>query len=331
MAKYLILIYEDEAADLDEAIAGASHATVEIEGASTMSTGVVDVRALLADDPTFDEDDEPLASQHHRNVIDSLYYLLRDRLAGPAFTAAAELRVYPTIADIALRHYREPDLLVALDRPDKERLIYLLSEEGKAPDFVFEVLSDSTKNRDALQKRRWYQRIGVREYVVADPEGRYVGEQRLRYWRLRGLDGQELDGPPIIGREGEVVATATVPYGLMALHGWVRLVDPMSGELLPLLDDQLAQGRAEATLRRAAQAQARDELERRLAAEAQAHDELNRRLAAEAQARDELKRRMAAEAQAHDEQEARRALEQEIARLRRTLQYPPELDAEDRR
>lgn len=281
-----------------------------------MSTDVVDVQALLADDPTFDEDDEPLASQRHRNVLDSLCHVLHDRFAagtslGPA-AVAAELRVYPTIAHVAAREYREPDLLVALDRPDVERLIYLVSEEGKAPDFVLEVMSDSSKNRDALEKRRWYRDLGVREYVVVDLDGKYVGEQRLRRWQLRDIDGRALDLPPVVGREGEVIASVILPFGLMVRDGWVRLVDRRSGEALPLLREQLAQGRAEAELRRQAQAQARDELERRLAAEARLQEAEARRLAAEARA--------AAEAAARAE------AEQEIARLRQQLQRSREQD-----
>src|SRR5579859_5806506 len=129
-----------------------------------MSATTADLLDLLADDPTFDENDEPLATQHHRNVIDSLYYSLREPLAGPQVSVAAELRIYQSIAAVRMRDFREPDLLVALGRPDSERLIYLLSEEGKAPDSVLEVLSETTHAKDTGEKGRWYRRIGVREY-----------------------------------------------------------------------------------------------------------------------------------------------------------------------
>jgi len=151
-----------------------------------MNTSVVDLAALLADDPTFDENDEPLAGQQHRDAIDSLYYSLRDRLAGPNLSVAAELRIYRDLAAVAARNYREPDLLVALERPDYAREIYLLSDEGKAPDFVLEVLSDTTYRNDLGAKRRWYRGIGVREYVVVDLEGEYAGERR-ELQRLHGL------------------------------------------------------------------------------------------------------------------------------------------------
>jgi hypothetical protein len=277
-----------------------------------MSTSVVDLAALLADDPTFDENDEPLAGQQHRDAIDSLYYSLRERLAGPGASVAAELRIYRDLAAVRRRDYREPDLLVALDRPDEQRLIYLLSDEGKAPDFVLEVLSDTTYRNDLGEKRRWYRGIGVREYVVVDLEGEYAGERRLQRWRL-AEEGPESVAPPDVGLEGEIVASTVLPYGLVVRAGWVRLVDRSTGEELPLLREQLAQGRMEAELRRQAQAEALEELERRLTAQAQAREELERRLAAEARQRE-------AEARATAEAAARRTAEEEVARLLRDLQ-----------
>ena len=38
-----------------------------------------------------------------------------------------------------------------------------------APDLVVEVLSDRTRRRDLVEKRRQYERFGVQEYWVADP------------------------------------------------------------------------------------------------------------------------------------------------------------------
>jgi Uma2 family endonuclease len=306
-----------------------------------MSATTVDLLDLLGDDPTFDENDEPLATQHHRDVIDSLYYSLRERLAGPDVSVAAELRIYRSIAAVRAREFREPDLLVALERADDERLIYLLSEEGKAPDFVLEVLSETTHAKDTGEKRRWYREIGVREYVVVDLEGKYAGERRLQRWRLEGEEPGS-DVPPEVGREGDVLAAGVLPYGLVVRDAWARWVDPPTGEELPLLREELAQGRQEAALRRAAQAEARDELERRLAAEAEARIELERRLAAQAEAREELERRLAAEAgrqaaevrlsdaearqraaeaRAAAEAAARLVAEEEITRLRRALEH----------
>ena len=53
-----------------------------------------------------------------------------------------------------------PDILVAFG---VERRSYRTWEEGKAPDFVLEVLSPSTWTKDRGEKRRTYAGLGVRE------------------------------------------------------------------------------------------------------------------------------------------------------------------------
>jgi len=122
-----------------------------------------------------------------------------------------------------------------------------------------------------------------------------------------------------VGREGEVLAGGVLTYGLVVRDAWVRWVDALTGEELPLLREELAQGRREADLRRTAQEEARIELERRLAAEATAREELQRRLAAEAGQR-------AAEGRAAAEAAARLVAEEEITRLRRALERRSEFD-----
>ena len=63
----------------------------------------------------------------------------------------------------------EPDISVVCDR-DK------LDGKGckGAPDMVVEILSPSTRRHDRLVKLGLYQRAGVREYWIVDPENRAV-------------------------------------------------------------------------------------------------------------------------------------------------------------
>jgi Uma2 family endonuclease len=48
------------------------------------------------------------------------------------------------------------------------------------PDFIVEILSPSTKGRDRLTKRALYERAGVREYWLVDPEAGSVEVLALR-------------------------------------------------------------------------------------------------------------------------------------------------------
>ncbi|MBQ6622034.1 MAG: Uma2 family endonuclease [Mogibacterium sp.] len=59
----------------------------------------------------------------------------------------------------------QPDLIVLCDR-EKNRIRKIYG----APDFVMEVLSPSTRQKDALLKLNKYWKAGVREYWIVDPE-----------------------------------------------------------------------------------------------------------------------------------------------------------------
>ena len=81
-----------------------------------------------------------------------------------------------------------PDLLIAFD-VDPEAIIarkgFVIAEQGKPPDFVLEVGSDSTGLRDVREKRAGYANLGIPEYWRFDPSG---GE----YHRGAALAGDRL-------------------------------------------------------------------------------------------------------------------------------------------
>ena len=61
------------------------------------------------------------------------------------------------------------------------------------PDLVVEVLSPSTRERDLGAKRDLYERVGVREYWVVEPESSTVTLLALE-------DGRYVEMPPVKGR-----------------------------------------------------------------------------------------------------------------------------------
>ena len=73
---------------------------------------------------------------------------------------------------------RIPDMLIAFDA-DPELLIannsYIISEQGKPPDFVLEIASPSTARRDVGSKREDYRAMGIPEYWRFDETGEYYG------------------------------------------------------------------------------------------------------------------------------------------------------------
>lgn len=84
----------------------------------------------------------------------------------------------------------QPDLLVVCD-PAKCR------DEGimGAPDWVLEILSPSTAWRDQTDKRRLYERAGVREYWIVNPDSLDLVVYRLLDGRFTNPQGGNLRQP----------------------------------------------------------------------------------------------------------------------------------------
>ena len=73
---------------------------------------------------------------------------------------------------------RYPDLLIAFDvDPEAYRLsnAYVISEQGKPPDFVLEIASSKTGKVDTGDKRREYAGLGIPEYWRFDETGEFHG------------------------------------------------------------------------------------------------------------------------------------------------------------
>ena len=176
------------------------------------------------------------------------------------------LFVYYRQGDI--RKCFSPDVLVAKGvrpRPIEERGSYKVWEEGVMPQVVIELTSESTRKEDTIRKPHQYATLGIREYFLFDPLGEFL-TPRLQGYRLNAegryerLPGEELD---------------SVELGLrLVVHdGWLRLLDPATGELLPDWDEQRA-ARMEAEAARTQAEAARIQAE---AARTQAEAEVSQR------------------------------------------------------
>ncbi|NLF70705.1 MAG: Uma2 family endonuclease [Candidatus Anammoximicrobium sp.] len=87
----------------------------------------------------------------------------------PNVFVAGDLLWYPVEGDNKLRV--APDALVAFGRPKGYRGSYKQWEEdGIAPQVVFEVLSPGNRWSEMMDKFRFYERYGVEEYYVFDPD-----------------------------------------------------------------------------------------------------------------------------------------------------------------
>lgn len=112
----------------------------------------------------------PAPTTRHQRIVGNIYHLLRTMLGGR--------RCLPGIAptDVVLSAYDvvQPDVFVVCD-PSK---ITEKNIQG-APDLIVEVLSPATARKDRWEKRALYQRFGVLEYLLVDPDGEYVERYSL--------------------------------------------------------------------------------------------------------------------------------------------------------
>jgi Uma2 family endonuclease len=102
-----------------------------------------------------------------REIFIRVYNYLTGKLC-QAYYAPFGVRLFPK-SDFSDDTFVEPDIVVVCDnsKVDKRGC-------NGAPDLMVEVLSPSSRKHDKKTKFRLYQKAGVREYWVVDPETRML-------------------------------------------------------------------------------------------------------------------------------------------------------------
>lgn len=117
------------------------------------------------------DDGNPMESPRHKAqmnmLIDTLSPWLAERSDG---YVGGNMFVYFSLAQVKNQDFRGPDFFVVLGAPKGERRSWVVWEEGKAPDVVIELLSESTAELDKNEKKLIYQnQLRVSEYFWFDP------------------------------------------------------------------------------------------------------------------------------------------------------------------
>jgi Uma2 family endonuclease len=114
-------------------------------------------------------------------------------------------RIFLSPLDVVLSHYDAVEPVLLFVAGDQTAIMTERNIQG-APALVIEVLSKSTRKRDAQTKRRLFGRTGVREYWLVDPELDTVqvfGPSRegklVRVAELSAEDGESLTTPLLPG------------------------------------------------------------------------------------------------------------------------------------
>ena len=164
---------------------------------------------------------ENIRHERIRTETSSVLRAYMRRLHGPRALVAAEVGLYARRADKFLKPLA-PDILVSLTAgdvgtpgtaPEADRMSYKLWQEP-VPDFVLEIISPSSGQRDTQQKPNRYEAIGIPEYWVFDP---------YRRWLPDGLHGRLLVDGTYQDAEPDVPDAAGSGDGHARRAPWVPL------------------------------------------------------------------------------------------------------------
>jgi Uma2 family endonuclease len=141
----------------------------------------------------------PSPNTKHQQVSGRLYLLIGTWLET---NPTGQLFYAPYDVVISRFDIVEPDLLYFSN--DRAATAITVLHATSAPDLVVEIGSPGTRKRDETIKRRLYERSGVLEYWVVDPE--------IDLIRVYRRTNDTFDRPIELSREaGEVLSTALLP------------------------------------------------------------------------------------------------------------------------
>jgi Uma2 family endonuclease len=118
----------------------------------------------------------PSPNTRHQRLVGRLYFAIESALRANPGTG----QIFVAPFDVVFTNWDivEPDLVfIASDQPD---ILTEANVQG-SPALVVEILSRGTRKRDEQIKRRLFERTGVREYWIVDPERDVVRVSRRHH------------------------------------------------------------------------------------------------------------------------------------------------------
>ena len=133
-----------------------------------------------------------------------------------------------------------PDLLIAFDvnpQASSDRNGYVIEEQGKPPDFVLEIASPSTGQRDITVKRDGYAALGIPEYWRFDDSGGQYHGAPLAGDRL--VNGKYVPIPiERIDAQTHRGYSAVLNLNLLWEQGKLGWHDPATGQHITRFEDE---------------------------------------------------------------------------------------------
>lgn len=109
----------------------------------------------------------PSPTPRHQRVTGKIFRLTGNHLEEQAHTC----QVFSAPLDVVIAEDQvvQPDVFVVCDRRKVET-----AHISGAPDVIFEIASPSTSLRDRREKMELYERSGVYEYFIVDPDAEFI-------------------------------------------------------------------------------------------------------------------------------------------------------------
>ena len=199
----------------------------------------------------------------------SVHHLIQ-HLGNPDTTLVAGEHYLAVVPASDMTGIRYPDLLIAsgVDPAAYYRSnAYVISEQGKPPDFVLEIASPRSRRTDRVDNRRDYAALGIPEYWRFDEAIRRRGSRlegdRLVAGHYEPIDIEELADGVMQGYSAALNLFIRWEHGRLAWH------DPATGHHILTYDDQRARAESEHAARMEAAIRAEAAEARAEAAEAE--------------------------------------------------------------
>lgn len=180
-------------------------------------------------------DGQPMAETGiHVQAIIHLHQALQDFFADrPDVFVASDMFWYWKEGATDDAHRTAPDVMAVEGVGNHQRRTFNSFDEGGAvPAIVFEMASRDTWRDDENDKYRQYEQLGVREYVMFDPEGLYLSSP-IKAYRLNNSAYRR-----IYQRAGEF--QSELGFRMRAEGTMLRLIDAETGEPIPTREEKAA-------------------------------------------------------------------------------------------
>lgn len=129
-----------------------------------------------------ESDGKPIGeTELHRDWTIRILDILRQRYRDQQVYVASDLLLY--YEQSVPTKFVVPDCFVVLNCAKHRRRTFQTWKEGRGPDVVIEVTSQSTSSVDTIDKPQIYERMGVQEYFLFDPTADYL-ESSFQGYRL---------------------------------------------------------------------------------------------------------------------------------------------------